>query len=506
MANNGSDEGYPKWGNDNSSTVPFDPDNLVNKAKGKPNKLPEEETLHDGETNVAVSHFGSHKTPSFQMSEIEHHAPCINPSCKSYGKYHPNCLCYAGPGGTSLENSRFAKGGMIHEKFCSKNQKHNSNCEYFDNGGDVQSVPQGTGLPQFHDDPLDTVNHVGADQGLLGLLKSIGFPNLQDPDKHVQTLQDAKNAYTGLETKGAGSKLGSNIKSGDYDGASETMSGHPLIGSISKKNLSPVLQRLSHPLMSQEPNPHGFRSGAEYLDSSIKGQSKLDKHMDKLFGKESFPDKADVDPKTREELKEHLESLQMNPSKMLEIGGKLGHYLPEHGVAVAAHSAQAISYLNSLKPTRSLNRPLDSMAPMGKMAEARYHRALDIAQKPLSVLHAAKDGTLNSLDIKTLSIVYPRLHQAMITKAGEKLIEAKTEGIEIPYKQKMGLSRLLGQPLDSSMTPQGMQAIIHSAGPQQMANQMVKQKKASGVELNQINKVNSMSETPLQARQSDVKE
>jgi hypothetical protein len=47
-----------------------------------------------------------------------------------------------------------------------------------------------------------------------------------------------------------------------------------------------------------------------------------------------------------------------------------------------------------------------------------------------------------------------------------------------------------------------MQAIIASAGPQQAKQQMRKQpKKASGSELRQIDKVNSMGQTTLQARQ-----
>jgi len=71
----------------------------------------------------------------------------------------------------------------------------------------------------------------------------------------------------------------------------------------------------------------------------------------------------------------------------------------------------------------------------------------------------------------------------------------------------MGLSMLLGQPLDSSMTPQGMQAIINSAGPmQQQAGQEKQPKKASGVELDQLNKVDSLSELPSEARQIQNRE
>lgn len=44
--------------------------------------------------------------------------PCKNPSCKSYGRPHPNCKCYAS----------FAKGGEV--SFCAEDRLHDPSCEY----------------------------------------------------------------------------------------------------------------------------------------------------------------------------------------------------------------------------------------------------------------------------------------------------------------------------------------------------------------------------------------
>ena len=55
----------------------------------------------------------------------DHGLPCKNPSCKSHGRPHPNCRCYG-----------LAEGGEV-EPFCSKDQAHQPDCEYFAGGGEV---------------------------------------------------------------------------------------------------------------------------------------------------------------------------------------------------------------------------------------------------------------------------------------------------------------------------------------------------------------------------------
>lgn len=61
--------------------------------------------------------------------------PCINPSCRSYGKVHPNCKCYG-----------MAKGGEV-DHFCAHGGRmHRKDCEYFQDGGDVR--PSETPSPQ----------------------------------------------------------------------------------------------------------------------------------------------------------------------------------------------------------------------------------------------------------------------------------------------------------------------------------------------------------------------
>jgi hypothetical protein len=54
--------------------------------------------------------------------------PCLNPSCKSHGRPHPNCRCYA-----------MAEGGEI-KHHCASNNPHKPNCEFFAEGGQVPPI------------------------------------------------------------------------------------------------------------------------------------------------------------------------------------------------------------------------------------------------------------------------------------------------------------------------------------------------------------------------------
>jgi hypothetical protein len=408
------------------------------------------------------------------MTAYNQGLPCKNPSCASHGKPHPNCRCY------------MAEGGVIKESFCASNRMHHPDCEYYAEGGPV--AEERPIQPQMQDNPEDTIGHAGAEQGLLGLLTKVGHRKLADPEKHIPKLQES-------------------MANPDREKAAEKLSGHPLVGMSAPQKILANMDHLHQSVMTQEPSPDAFRNANDYLSSALRGHNALDNKAKELFGDKEFSDKMEPDSDSRGALKKHLDDVRENPNKMLEVGGMLGHYLPGHAASLGAHAAQAVNYLNSLRPTQAKNGPLDAESPIDKFTEAKYHRALDIAEQPLMAMHYAKEGTLLPQDVNTLMTLYPGLHKSMVNKVGEALIEAKHKGIEIPYKQRRAVSMLIGQPLDSTMSPQAMQTIIMAnRGAQAPKSQPQKPpKKASGVELKQINQVNKMDETPIQARLLDRK-
>lgn len=416
--------------------------------------------------------------------------PCKNPNCNSYGQEHPNCRCYGS----------YAEGGEA-SHFCSKLQSHEDGCQYFAQGGEAHPMPE-------QEDPRHAVDHAAVEHGLLGLLKTVGQPKLHDPDRHVKMLREAKAKHAAPTAEDLpqtlGHTMGGHIAKGDYDKAAELAHGHPMFGEAGKAYLNPVIRRLAGPLVMQEPHPSAMRASSDYLVSGHRGLNKLKKRTEDVIGTGLMAKEEGHEDK-RNALKEHLTHLETNPEAIMGIGGDLGHYLPEHQMHLAAMAGQAISYLKSIKPESTQNSPLDIPSQPDKASVARYDRQLDIANNPLLVLQHTREGTLQPQDLQTLQVLYPTLHKSIIDSTMERIVNHKASGKDIPYQQKQSLSLLFGQPLDSTMTPQSMQAIINSVPERNRAQQPGKKSGASEKALKEIDKVTKMSETPLQARQVNKK-
>lgn len=407
--------------------------------------------------------------------------PCKNPHCHSEGRPHPNCKCYSGMGA-----DQYAKGGSV----CSQGMPHDPSCEYYAPGGAVNKT-NGALEPQSFspDDVPNTLGMSAVHNGLLGMLKDVGHSKLSDPDSHHQKLHAMRNEPNAEKHV-------------------ELMHGHPLTSGVSKANLKPILNRMNQPLQTLESNPAAMRSSVQYLDSSMRGEQALDHQMKGLLGMQKV-DSIKADPESRKELKAHLQSIQEHPEQMLNIGGSLGDYLPEHTTGLAYQSAQAVQYLNSIKPKPQKLAPLDTDEGPDAMEEEAYDRQLDIAQKPLLVLQSMREGMLQPQDLKTVQTIYPGLYKSMVKKATEQLIEAEAKEFKIPYVKRQGLSDLMGQPMDYTQTPQAAMAVMMSSAtpppPSQQASgkKGAKAKAVSSTEYKAIEKSDSLSETSLEARQID---
>lgn len=249
---------------------------------------------------------------------------------------------------------------------------------------------------------------------------------------------------------------------------------------------------------SKSENPH--KHFEDYIQSVRKGNKAIAMSAKSLFNSHDIkPDKG-----SRDALKNHLQSLQERPEQLLDVGGNLADVLPDHAGVLAAKAGQAVSHLNAIKPKRFQGQPLDEVMPVDKMEEAHYDRHIDIAQNPLHIIQHVKDGTLVPSDLETLNAIYPNLAPVIKSSVNEALIDARSKDMRIPYRQKLSLGLLLGMPVDSTMTPQAMQAIMQSQAVQQQEQQHQnppKRGKATNVEMKQINKVDSMYETPSERRQ-----
>lgn len=361
-----------------------------------------------------------------------------------------------------------------------------------------------------NDNPASILDNAVASRGLLGVLKDVGKSTMQEPDKHSKILHEAKAHHMikrefpdTPKPRTLGPKLGHHIAQGDHDKAAEIMAGHPLTGLVGKTHMKSIMGHMADPMINQEPHPKAFRGAVDYLASAHKGQELIDKQVSGLFGKGHA--KLEHNSSSIKDLKEHIDHLANNPESMLDIGGDLGHYLPGHTAQIAALSAGAVQYLSSLKPNNTQDNPLDAVLEPSKAQMSAYDRQLSLAQNPLMTLQHAKDGTLLPADVATMQIIYPTLYKSMTDKVGQEIIEAKNKGEKIPYKMRSSLGLLLGQPVDSTMTTQSMQAILKANGPNMGGQQPKQGTKAPATALKAADKANKMTETPLQKREIDKK-
>ncbi len=278
--------------------------------------------------------------------------------------------------------------------------------------------------------------------------------------------------------------------------------GHPIMGALAgEKMLAPAITSIAKPLMETASHSEAFKGSLEYVLSVMKGERLLNKATQNFFkaGFEVLPPRMIPDMASREKLEKSIEYAS-NPENAMKIGGNLGHYLPAHATAAGATAATAINHLKSLKPVKAQASPLDKPAPINKMKQQQYQRALSISQQPLMILQYAKNGTLQNQDISTLQQIYPNLHAKMVDQVYQNMVKTLADGHDIPYKQRQSLSLLMGKPMDSTLTTQSMQAIMAANAPKTPQQAPQSQKKPSRATANSMQKTNKMYATPDQAR------
>lgn len=237
----------------------------------------------------------------------------------------------------------------------------------------------------------------------------------------------------------------------------------------------------------------GLKAAAAVASQTIKGERSLTKAALSVFddvGAQVIPHPSS---EKIDKLKDTLDKVAANPEKLGTDDNRIGHYLPDHAVALGMISSRAVSYLASLRPSTAPAAPLDPERKPSKMEEQAYRQALIIAEQPLTVLKSIKEGSLTPQDIQHLQQLYPQLAVRMRDKLTTAMVEAKSEQRTIPYKTKMSMSLFLAQPLESSLQPANIMA---AQPPPPMP-----QKPMTATSSNKIMKLPKTYETPNQSRE-----
>jgi len=228
----------------------------------------------------------------------------------------------------------------------------------------------------------------------------------------------------------------------------------------------------------------------------IKGEKMITNSVKSVFDPKSTYKIAAPSPKAIEGLKQHIDRAHRFPEDMANVGSTID---PRLNTAIGQSISSAVSYLKSLEPKQPQAFPFDSgvKTPPSTHNDI-YNHVLKITEQPLYVLEKIKQGTLIPEEVGAVKTIYPLLYQRLQNQITEHLVEAKGKGAVIPYRTKIGLSAFLGSPMDTTMSPEAIQATQpqQQNQPPQGAQTGVQPKRSTSG----LDKMATMAQTPGQAR------
>jgi hypothetical protein len=367
-------------------------------------------------------------------------------------------------------------------------------------------------------------NHAGNDPNYANdILRKLGYDGLNIPNEKVTVVFDPKQLRSkfakfdpthkdkaGLhydeggevhhcESHQAHDPSCEHFADGGTIQANHDFENHPGLAidhAIAHHGLLHALTKLGH---SKSENPN--KPSEDFHDHTQRGRKSLKHHAENHFNPKHELPEAHKDEASA--LRAHLDSIRENPSQLLDTGGF--DDLPAHSAALGAKAATVSDYMDTIRPKQAKPGPLDPTVPPDKMAEQSYRRQLGIAERPLSILEKVRSGTILPSDLQTLNTLYPDLAQSIQKQAFEALVNAKTNGTKISRAHKQGLSFLLGQPLDATMTQPAMAAIMRANAGAQTESQGAPSKRSGATEATQksMAKVDDLYRTQLERIQAE---
>lgn len=287
-----------------------------------------------------------------------------------------------------------------------------------------------------------------------------------------------------------------------------SLMGHPVTGVVShlgklgftegKDALKlATLRFMSSPQKFEAP---AFKAMVQFMNHTAKGLEAINTAIPLVFkpgaqvlSSKMMPDKAEMN-----KIDEFVNKANENPEILMKMtNGNTGYYLPGHQAALTQSAVQTVQYLQKLKPQPYQPGPLDKKIEPSAADQARYQRALQIAQQPMVVLNHIKQGTIQANDLADLKAMSPALYNLFSQKLSNSMTNAQADGHLIPYKTRMGISLFLGQPIDTSMAPSSIMAAQPQNKPAMQQNQPQQPKN-----MDKLGKSNNSYMTPGQASEA----
>ncbi len=309
----------------------------------------------------------------------------------------------------------------------------------------------------------DVLWHVGVKRAASGFMGSMGM------------MMGADRGYEKGGVWGA-------VKDGATDAALGTVAPYVLSG------LKMGMTRFAVPMalkVLSEDAPYAMAPALEHAGNIQAGQSLMDAGVKSIFGTAS---RAAVDLSAKsasnkvDTIKKYVENQGLDkeiqhaqepasagtPQQGFADGGMaqaptpvqhLRKVFPDQDTMMAAAKARVYAHLQSQKPSPSVGLPFDSETDSDPAQERKYKKALNLAANPAAIFQSIKDGSLDPEEMEHFQAMWPEIHGSIAKKILEKLVDQKTEGLPMPpYKTRQALSLFMGQPMESTLMPQAIQA------------------------------------------------
>lgn len=380
------------------------------------------------------------------------------PFCPVHGYSHPNCKCYdeiagvpsliggavagggGGGGGGGVENASGMHGGSGLAEAIHQEEREIGNLKKMDYQNSFRAAPlhfaEGGEVSPVPEMPVSPVEQIVS----------------QIPEM-TGSYSKAAEALTKPITEEV---LGNPEINGEH------IVGHMGLRTILDGKLNDSIVRRSE--RAEDPANAGLM-GLGHVEKLIsKHSSSLDTDGKNLFdGKEEKPKIEEPNAENHKELIEKIHTLSSDmPSLIDHISNStiaLHAVAPQTAASAQQTMTRAIQFLAS-KSEQPLKDPLDEELPPSQSEMNSFNRYLHIVENPKVALTQLKNGTLMPETMETLSAVYPKLYDKM-----KQSVIASIDS-SASYQKKLAASQFLGDPLDSSLSPERILSLQTSMIPE----------------------------------------
>lgn len=181
---------------------------------------------------------------------------------------------------------------------------------------------------------------------------------------------------------------------------------------------------------------------------------------------------ADQHEDTRKDLAQVTSNPQMMIDKLNAATEDMHNVAPDMASSTQQAMMRASQFLQSKMPTQGQTNPFEEKYEPSQMELAQFNRYLSIVNKPTSVFDLMKHNLMGPEAVETLSVVYPKLYDHMKDVMLKEMTARLDKKETVPFSVKQQISMFMGQPVDSSLSPQSILANQMAMQANERQNQM----------------------------------